>query len=128
MLPPPPSSTRTDTLFPSTTLFRSLLIILGLGVAGYFYLRIYGPNVTPGGNEDTRYLYIPTGATFENVKDSLTHQGILKNINSFNWVAGMMEYPHSVKAGRYRITEGMNNRTLISNLRSGNQEIGRAHV
>src|SRR3546814_7941912 len=72
--------------------FLALLIILGLGVAGYFYLRIYGPNVTPGGNEDTRYLYIPTGATFENVKDSLTHQGILKNINSFNWVAGMMEY------------------------------------
>src|SRR3546814_439284 len=102
--------------------FLALLIILGLGVAGYFYLRIYGPNVTPGGNEDTRYLYIPTGATFENVKDSLTHQGILKNINSFNWVAGMMEYPQSVKAGRYRITEGMNNRTLISKLRSGNQD------
>src|SRR3546814_4543102 len=34
----------------------------------------------------------------------------------------MMEYPQSVKAGRYRITEGMNNRTLISKLRSGNQD------
>src|SRR3546814_9044132 len=78
--------------------------------------------ISPGVNEDTRYLYIPTCATFENVKDSLTHQGILKNINSVNWVSGMMEYPQSVKAGRYRITEGMNNRTLISKLRSGNQD------
>src|SRR3546814_3763794 len=35
MIRRPPSSTRTDTLFPYTTLFRSNLGFLGLGIMGY---------------------------------------------------------------------------------------------
>lgn len=103
-------------------LFLAVLLVLGLAVAGWFYLRIYGPNVRAADREGANYLYIPTGATFQNVEDSLTSHGFLKSINSFRWVANLMEYPNYVKAGRYRITGGMSNRALISKLRAGNQD------
>ncbi|QEC53505.1 UPF0755 protein [Anseongella ginsenosidimutans] len=99
-----------------------LLLVLCLGAAAWFYLRIYGPNVQLKNGKEAHYLYIPTGATFENVEDSLTGNNFIKNINSFRWVAELMEYPSYVKAGRYKISKGMSNRALISKLRAGEQE------
>lgn len=99
-----------------------LLLVLSLGVAAWFYLRIFGPNVQVKDGNETHYLYIPTGATFQNVEDSLRSHGLIKNMNNFSWVAELMEYPGSVKPGRYRIRNGMSNRTLISKLRSGDQD------
>src|SRR3546814_16572139 len=39
MIRRPPRSTRTDTLFPYTTLFRSLLRVDGMGFSGYASIR-----------------------------------------------------------------------------------------
>lgn len=102
------------------TLFA--LAIVSLGVAGWLYLRIYSPNVQLKNSEQPFYLHIPTGADFRQVKDSLEKHGVLKNTRSFEWVAGLMEYPQLVKAGRYRLQDGMHNRALVSKLRSGNQD------
>lgn len=102
------------------TLFA--LAIVSLGVAGWLYLRIYSPNVQLKNPEQPFYLHIPTGADFRQVKDSLEKHGVLKNTRSFEWVAGLMEYPQLVKAGRYRLQDGMHNRALVSKLRSGNQD------
>lgn len=98
-----------------------VLLIIGAGVAGWLYLRIYGPN-TQVKDGETHYLYIPTGATFQTVEDSLQAHGLIRNINSFRWVAGLMEYPATIKPGRYPINNGMGNRQLISKLRAGAQE------
>ncbi|MFS8615731.1 MAG: endolytic transglycosylase MltG [Solitalea sp.] len=102
------------------TLFA--LAIVSLGVAGWLYLRIYSPNLQLKNPEQPFYLHIPTGADFRQVKDSLEKHGVLKNTRSFEWVAGLMEYPQLVKAGRYRLQDGMHNRALVSKLRSGNQD------
>lgn len=102
------------------TLFA--LAIVSLGVAGWLYLRIYSPNLQLKNPEQPFYLHIPTGADFQQVKDSLKKHGVLKNTRSFEWVAGLMEYPQLVKAGRYRLQDGMHNRALVSKLRSGNQD------
>ena len=98
------------------------LAVVVLGVAGWLYLRIYSPNVQLKNPEQPFYLHIPTGADFRQVKDSLEKHGVLKNTRSFEWVAGLMEYPQLVKAGRYRLQDGMHNRALVSKLRSGNQD------
>ncbi len=98
------------------------LAVVVLGVAGWLYLRIYSPNVQLKNSEQPFYLHIPTGADFRQVKDSLEKHGVLKNTRSFEWVAGLMEYPQLVKAGRYRLQDGMHNRALVSKLRSGNQD------
>src|SRR5690606_36876164 len=98
------------------------LAVVVLGVAGWLYLRIYSPKVQLKNSEQPLYLHIPTGADFRQVKDSLEKHGVLKNTRSFEWVAGLMEYPQLVKAGRYRLQDGMHNRALVSKLRSGNQD------
>ncbi len=69
-----------------------------------------------------RYLYIPTGARFEQVVDSLMEGGFLTDRESFIWLAEKMNYRRAVMpAGRYEITPGWSNRRLIQHLRSGKQ-------
>lgn len=106
-----------------TILFTLLaLAIVFLGVAGWLYFRIYSPNLRLKDTDEPYFLHIPTGATFQQVQDSLRIHGFVQNMNSFNWVADLMEYPRSVKAGRYQLSDGMSNRELVSKLRSGNQD------
>lgn len=103
-------------------LFLLVFLAIGLGTGIYFYLRIFGPNLRLENSREEHYLYIPAGATFENVRDSLTTHEFLKNMNSFGWVARLMEYPANVKPGRYRLKKGMSNRSLITMLRAGEQD------
>jgi UPF0755 protein len=42
-------------------------------------------------------------------------------LESFKWTSSRMGYPHSIKAGRYKITNGMTNREMIAMLRAGLQ-------
>lgn len=103
-------------------LVLSLLIVLaGAGTGFYFYLYIFGSNVYLA-DEEEAYLFIPTGGTFQDVIDSVQTHGYLKNINSFKWVAEKMHYPENVKAGRYRLKDGLSNRELINKLRAGDQD------
>ncbi len=69
-----------------------------------------------------RYLYIPTGATFEQVVDSLVQGGFLTDRESFIWLAEKMHYRRPVmRAGRFEIKPGWSNRQLIRHLRGGEQ-------
>lgn len=100
---------------------RWLLLILVLlaagGGAGAWYVAYRG-NVTAG----KHVLLIPTGASFEQVMDSLTAKKILINPGTFKWVASLRSYSGKVKSGRYVIQPGMNNWDLVAKLRSGNQD------
>ncbi len=69
-----------------------------------------------------RYVYIPTGATFEQVVDSLVQGGFLTDEKSFVWLAEKMKYRRSqMRPGRFEIKPGWSNRRLIQHLRSGEQ-------
>lgn len=71
---------------------------------------------------DQTILYIPTGATFEQVLDSLSNNGLISDRESFRWVAEKMKYVRPVmRAGRYEIKPGWTNRELIQQLRAGKQ-------
>ncbi len=98
-----------------------LIVLLAVGLVGMnIYRWFFKPNVFLKG-QSFEYLYIPSGAVFEDVLQLLTYQGWLQNETSFAAVARMVDYDKFVKAGRYKILDGIDNFQLVTMLRSGNQ-------
>jgi peptidoglycan lytic transglycosylase G len=97
----------------------SLLILLAAGAYfGYdVYRKIFAPNVFP----KEIYLDIPTGSNYVNVLTVLIEKNIVKNKSSFDWLARKMKYDKNIHPGHYKLTPGMNNKELITLLRSGKQ-------
>ena len=99
------------------------LLIVGIAVAAIvgwnYYQRIFKDNVAVEGQEVS--LYIPTGADFQAVMDTLEANEILKDSQSFRWLAEFKNYPNHVHPGRYLIKDGTGNNALINMLRSGKQ-------
>jgi UPF0755 protein len=96
-----------------------VIIVIALAATGiFYYLRLFGPNVT--GKQ--QYLYIHTGATYNEVYDTIQVKGIVKDTTTFNWAAHNMKYVSHVKPGRYRLHEGMSNRALVRMLQLGEQD------
>ncbi len=72
-------------------------------------------------NPDKKFLYIKTGSNYQNVKDNLVKNKIIKNTFWFDEIAKYADYPKKVKAGKYKVTDGMSLYHLIKILRSGKQ-------
>jgi len=71
---------------------------------------------------DNKFLFIPTGSSYEQVVDSLSKGGFVTDVESFHWLAAYMKYKRpEMRAGRYEIEPGWNNRQLIQHLRAGKQ-------
>lgn len=104
---------------------RILLIIalLGLVVLGFFSYQIYESIFTPNTNfeEESRVVYIPTGATYDTVLDSLRPH--IEDVSSFDLVARKKGYASGVKAGMYKLAKGMNNNEIVNVLRSRNTPV-----
>lgn len=97
------------------------LIIAGFLLAVKYYRFVYAPNVDLHG-KDFAWLYIPTGSSYDGVKDSLFKHSYILNKRSFEWVAKRKDYQFRVLPGRYKLTRGMDNNTLINKLRGGHQD------
>lgn len=107
---------------------RRTLIALGLiltfafaGTVLYYYERIFSPNLSIESGESA-WVYIPTGADFNDVLQELTRKKLIQNSETFVWMAEFSGYDKKVKSGRYRVKPGMNNRELVNLLKSGAQE------
>ena len=99
------------------------VFILAAIIVFYFgYRKVYKPNVRVENEKGTSYLYIRTGSSFEQVLSSLMANKFLCDEKSFEWMAVKMNYPNKVKAGRYKIKNGMTNRQLLVMLRAGKQD------
>jgi UPF0755 protein len=66
-------------------------------------------------------LYIPTGATFNQVTDTLDKYLEITSRRLFIWIAGKKNYSSHIKPGKYLIKGKMSHLALINILRSGNQ-------
>jgi UPF0755 protein len=102
----------------------SFLLICFVGAASsvyYLYTSIYSPNIKLDDRKSI-FFYVPTGSDFESVINSLDEKGIIKNINTFKWLAQLKKYDQNIRPGRYRILNNMNNNALINLLRAGIQE------
>ena len=97
------------------------IILLIAILAGYWiYNKAMMPNVTTPGQQEFS-LYIPTGADFGQVKDSLYAHDLIQDRKSFEWIALKKEYPQHVKPGRYLLVDEMSNNEVVNMLRGGSQ-------
>jgi len=100
--------------------FVALAGLLFVCFSYYAYQIVYTPNAQVQ-KEDT-YLYIPSGANFLTVLDSLSKNKVLTDDLSFAFMSKLLGYQERVKSGRYLIPKNSTNLTLIKRLRSGQQE------
>lgn len=96
------------------------LALLGLLVFGIIAYFIYGAMFSPNTafNNNTAYVYIPSGATYADVRRQL--EPLLINMSSFDALAKQKAYTTNVKPGRFPIKKGMNNNDIINSIRSQN--------
>ena len=100
---------------------RTILALIGFFITGGItllgaYQVVFAPNVQKDG-----FLYIPTGSTYQQVKDSLIKNDFLRNLQFFDIWQRQKSYQNLVRPGRYELRKGMNNRELVTILRSGKQ-------
>ncbi|WP_029037428.1 endolytic transglycosylase MltG [Salinimicrobium xinjiangense] len=101
-------------------LIIALLGILGLaGFSFYIYKVIFDANTAF--NEETVEIYVPTGATYTDVKEKLAP--LLKDGEKFDLIAQKKGYTGNVKAGRFILKRGMSNNDIINTLRSTNAPV-----
>lgn len=94
--------------------------ILGLIGAASLYLIAFKANTNS--SEEGIEIFIDEAFDIKTLANLLHDQGLVINTSSFNWTATMMSFKKaSVKPGRYLFSETLNNRQLISILRSGRQ-------
>lgn len=99
-----------------------IMIVLAGGTVGYLFWRaVYKENVNLSGDE-IAYVYVRTGSDYGDLLESIRQPEVLKNLNTFKWLAERKNLPNHVYPGRYEFTAGMNNNRIIDMLRSGSQK------
>ena len=96
-------------------LFIFFMIII---VLAYCAWSVFGPAIN---NPDKKFLYIKTGSNYQQVKDSLIKNNMISSGFWFDKIADFADYPQKVKAGKYKIQDGMSLYHLVKMLRSGKQ-------
>lgn len=99
------------------------IALIGLVIAGYFAYFVYNAMLKPNTafNNDIAYIYVPTNATYNEVREQL--EPLLKDIDSFDALAVRKEYTTNIKAGRFPIKKGMSNNDIINSIRINNLPI-----
>ena len=96
-------------------IFIAVLALIAITYAYRIYTRIYSSNVI-----ETTFVYIPTDSDFEELLPLI--EPYLKDVEGFVWVAEKKNYPNTIRAGKFKIDEGMSNEELVNHLRGGKQE------
>ena len=86
----------------------------------YAYQIFYTSNIQV--EKEDYYLYIPSGANFKTVMDSLEKNQVLYDKLSFAFVSQLVGYQDKVKPGRYLLPKNSTNLTVVRKLKSGLQE------
>ena len=94
--------------------------LIGLVVAAIIAYTIYQTMFVSNTafNNDVAYVYIPTNATYKDVRAEL--EPLLKDVAKFDALAERKKYPTNIKAGKYAIKKGMNNNDIVNSIRSNN--------
>jgi len=102
-------------------LLIALLLIGVLPAVGLYYL-IAVQAVVPADWDAEQAIEIPSGATYEQVLDTLNNQGIHPNRQLFDPLAKCMAFKRErMRSGRCQLQAGMSYLGLIRHLRSGAQ-------
>jgi len=105
-----------------TTKIGFLLTFMILFVSGTFYIyQLFFASNYLVGEKQSRYLYIPQGADFKQVKDSLEKNRLVHDFLPFAFVSRLTGYRDHVKPGAYLIEPNEPNFSLIRRLKAGSQ-------
>ncbi|MEZ5069654.1 MAG: endolytic transglycosylase MltG [Bacteroidales bacterium] len=101
-----------------------LLFFLGLMIMILVVYRMYGKIFVSNVSlpDAPAIIYLPQGATFPELLDSLQGKGALVDEEAFVWVARKKKFGETIKPGRFKITDGMSNNDLVNMFRSGRQD------
>lgn len=109
------------TMKPSKKLVFFLLgSILLISFSFYGFQICYTPNILV--EKKDRILVIPRGSTFKDIQRMFHEGDIAQDLISFSFLARLMNYDETVRAGRYHLRPNMTNLEAIRLLRSGEQE------
>jgi UPF0755 protein len=97
----------------------SILLIVFVVCIYIIYNLIFSSGVQPKGIRST--IYIPEGATYRQVMDSIEANLLVKNKKVLWWFAEKKKYPNLVKPGKYIIDRSLSYNELINILRGGKQ-------
>lgn len=101
---------------------RKRIWLLGSGLLGLALLysgwQCLGPTVRKPADG---FFYIRTGATYNQVLQSLSNQRIISSTFFFNRLARQLDYPDHVRPGKYEIRDGMSLFKLVRQLNAGRQ-------
>lgn len=95
---------------------KKIILVLGvlfLAMAGFVYFKAFVGNTTFDENE--KYVYIPSGATYEDVIEIITPE--IKDVDNFKLLAEIRSYNENVFPGRFLLKKGMGSFQLVSALR-----------
>ncbi len=102
--------------------FITLAFLVLAGLVGYWaYINLYKPNVNLEG-KNYKYIYIKTNSSYEDVLSELYGENVIENHKTFEWMAQKMDLDKNIHPGRFRISDGMNNRQIIIMLKANKQE------
>lgn len=87
----------------------------------YFWQVAKSPNLNVDGKE-TFVLYIPNGATYDQVVDSLHKHKIIHDEIGFQFLTKWTNYRESVRPGRYEIPPNSGNKEIVDKLRRGTED------
>jgi UPF0755 protein len=97
------------------------IVIIPLTTTAYFAFRaFFKPNVWIKDGSPTS-VYIPTNASFDDLKTMLYSKGMIIHRRTFEWLAHFKGYDQHVKPGRYIVYPGMSNNELVRMLNAGEQ-------
>lgn len=97
-----------------------VFIIAAIEIA-LVYQKVYGPNILTKRHSPFT-LYIPTGSTYDDVRELLYTNNLVKDTDAFEWVVEKKNYKAHIHPGRYILKHNMSNNALVNMLRSGLQE------
>lgn len=97
-------------------LFFLILLLVTAGI--WTYRLVLAPNFELG---KVTYVYVNERKDFDDLCRQLEDSADCRHIGSFRQLAGMLKYPARMYTGRYAVEPGMNNLTLLNNLRRGHQ-------
>ncbi len=95
------------------------LVTLFVTFGVYIYQILFSPNLLV--KQDNKWLYIPSGAQFPQVMDSLVKNNIVNDAMTFAALARFTKYREGVKAGAYLIPNNSTNLQIIRMLQNGRQ-------
>lgn len=96
-----------------------ILFMLSIAVFLLFVYYFKSNNIL---GDNSKTIYIPSHADFDDVMQLMQDSQVVKNMTTLKTVAGFMKYDALVKPGKYTLRPNLNNREIITKLRSGDQD------